>query len=75
MAENDPVTKADLSALEERLLERLEKSETNLLKAFRNWAVRFESRFKANEILVRSFDERLLALEERMSDLENPPNA
>lgn len=44
--------------------------ETSLLKAFRNWAVRFESRFKANDILVRTFDERLAAVEDRVSDLE-----
>ncbi len=34
MADNTPVTKADLEALEERLLERIEKIETNILRAF-----------------------------------------
>ncbi len=44
--------------------------ETTLLKAFRSWALRFESRFRANEILVRGFDERLAALEERVDEIE-----
>jgi hypothetical protein len=55
----------------EHLLERIEKTETTLLKEFRKWAVSFESRFKANETLVGGFSERLVSLEERVSDLES----
>lgn len=44
--------------------------ETNLLKEFRKWAISFESRFRANEVLVNGFNERLIALEERVGDLE-----
>ena len=55
----------------EHLLERIEKTETTLLKEFRKWAVSFESRFKANEVLVSGFSERLVSLEERVSDLES----
>ena len=44
--------------------------ETNLLKEFRKGAVSFESRFKANEVLVNGFNERLIALEERVGELE-----
>jgi len=44
--------------------------ETKLLKEFRKWAISFESRHKANEILVGGFNERLIALEERVGDLE-----
>jgi len=44
--------------------------ETALLKEFRKWAISFESRFKANEILVGGFNERLIALEERVGDIE-----
>lgn len=66
MAEEKPITRADLdSALKvqrdeivEHLLERIEKTETTLLKEFRKWAVSFESRFKANEVLVSGFSER-----------------
>jgi len=76
-----PVTKAELKteigalrteieALEERLLERMEKIETNLLRAFRNWATGSETRMKVNEILVHSFSDRLTAAEERISEIE-----
>ena len=73
-----PITKAvlkaelrtEIDALEERLLERMEKIETNLLRAFRNWATGSETRMKVNEILVHSFSDRLTAAEERISEIE-----
>ncbi len=52
------------------LSEQNEKTETTLLKEFRKWAISFESRFKANDALVVGFNERLISLEERLSDLE-----
>ena len=52
------------------LLERIEKTETTLLREFRKWAVSFESRFRANEILVGGFSERMISLEERVGSLE-----
>ncbi len=74
MPDETLVTKAvldeGLGALEERLLERIERTETTLLREFRKWAVSFESRFRANEILVGGFNERLIALEERVGNLE-----
>lgn len=81
MAQNQPATKADLAevesrlksdmeALESRVLERVERTETTLLREFRKWAVSFESRFRANEALVGGFNERMISLEERVSDLE-----
>jgi hypothetical protein len=60
----------DLNALETRLLERIENTETRLLREFRKWAVSFESRFRANEILVNGFGERMAGLEERVGDIE-----
>ena len=63
-------TKSDIEASQEMLLERIEKTETTLLKEFRKWAISFESRFRANEVLVGGFNERLIALEERVSDIE-----
>jgi hypothetical protein len=66
-----------LQRVSERVDERFEETiefargiETNLLKEFRKWAISFESRHKANEILVGGFNERLIALEERVGDLE-----
>jgi len=73
--------KSDLQDLETRLLdhtdrarlellERTEKVETTLLKEFRKWGVSFESRFKANDALIFGFNERLISVEERLSELE-----
>ena len=74
MPNENLVTKADLQAgleaTQEMLLERIEKTETTLLREFRKWAISFESRFRANEVLVGGFNERLIALEERVSDIE-----
>ena len=69
-----PITKADLAVAVEHsqnvMLELLEKTETTLLKEFRKWAISFESRFRANEVLVGGFNERLIALEGRLSEIE-----
>jgi hypothetical protein len=73
--------KAELAGLETRLLdhshrvrlellERTEKVETTLLKEFRKWAISFESRFRANDALIVGFNERLISVEERLSELE-----
>jgi hypothetical protein len=67
--EGTPVTKADLEVLETRLLERIEKTETTLLREFRKWAISFESRFRANP--GWGFSERMVSLEERVSGLEH----
>ncbi len=75
LADANAATKADLADLKEELLERIEKTETTLLKEFRKSAVSFESRFRANEILVGGFNERLIAVEERLSDIEDKSKA
>ncbi|MFZ1137159.1 MAG: hypothetical protein WAN69_19580 [Candidatus Korobacteraceae bacterium] len=76
---DEPVTKADLQAALDakgtELLERIEKVETTLLREFRKWAVSFESRFRANEVLIGGFNERLVSLEERVSDIEGRKDA
>ena len=59
-----------LAGLETRLLERIEKSETTLLKEFRKWAVRIETPLRANQVLVSGFNERLSAIEDRMDEIE-----
>ena len=51
---NEPATKSDILAV----LERLEKSETNLLNAFRNWAQVGERRTGTAENNLRSHEER-----------------
>lgn len=52
MPDENPVRKADLEALQVTLLERIEKTETTLLREFRKWAISFESRFRSNEVLI-----------------------
>ncbi|MGH9638713.1 MAG: hypothetical protein ACRD3Y_01520 [Bryobacteraceae bacterium] len=70
-----PVTRAELrtelSAIEMRMLERMEKVETHLLTEFRVWARRSDTRVKANTILINSFDERLGDLENQVADLRD----
>ena len=46
-----------------------------MLREFRKWAVSFESRFRANEVLIAGFNERLVSLEERVSDIERREDA
>jgi hypothetical protein len=78
MPEDTPATKADLKGaiqdLRTELLERLEKVETNLLTAFRNWSRGAEAHQRVNDILVRSYDDRIAALEERVGELERRRN-
>ena len=58
----------------EEVIELVRGVETTLLKEFRKWAITFESRFRANEILVGGFNERLIALEERVGEIERGSN-
>lgn len=77
--DDGPVTKAELQAALDasptELFERIERVETTLLREFRKWAVSFESRFRANEVLIGGFNERLVSLEERVSDIERREDA
>jgi hypothetical protein len=57
-------------ALEERLLARIEKTETNLLGAFYGWARPMEIRVDSVTKTVMGFDERLALAERRISELE-----
>ena len=66
----DDDLKLHLTAMEERLEQRIEKSETALLKAFHNWARSMEIRVRHSTNAVSDFDERLALTEERLSELE-----
>jgi hypothetical protein len=82
-AESDdtPVTQAilqnalddRLSILRNELLERIEKTETTLLREFRKWAVRIESVGRVNETRSIGLEQRVSVLEERLNDLEDRP--
>ncbi len=71
-------TKADLTEAvqqsETRLLERLEKVETTLLKEFHKWAQITETRIRVNETLAFGLTERMASLESRVRDLEQKRN-
>ena len=67
-------TKADLTEAihqsETRLLERLEKVETTLLKKFHKWAQITETRIRVNEVVAFGLSDRVTSLESRVRDLE-----
>lgn len=67
----DPEIKAELEAVENRLLERIERTETTLLKEFRKWAVPIDASLRVNKAYSIGFDERLTSLEDRMNNLED----
>ncbi len=50
--------------------EDLEKVETRLLTEFHKWASTYEPRVRGVASLARTLDERMEALETRVSDLE-----
>jgi hypothetical protein len=52
------------------MLERIERTETTLLKELRKWAVRIEARGRVVDASMTGFNERLRVLEERVDDLE-----
>jgi hypothetical protein len=70
----DAELKAYLESMEERLKEytdqRAEVIETRLLRAFRQFAHPVEARLRSNKAIMRSFDARLDALEDRTEALE-----
>jgi hypothetical protein len=66
----DNETKAALEAMETRLLERLERTETTLLKEFRKWASPIDANLRVSKAYSLGFDERLASLEERITNLE-----
>lgn len=62
-----PATKHDLDQLEVRLVEQMRDMQTEVLRAFHNWA-------RPTEIKLRSHEERLTLLEERISQIERGPS-
>jgi hypothetical protein len=60
---NAPATKQDLRELEERLTEAMRDMQTEVLRAFHNWA-------RPTDVKLRSHEERIALLEERVHDIE-----
>ena len=57
--------------LKDDLAERLDDVETKLLREFRKWAMPIEGSRRVQQVLNSNVDERLSALETRVSDLES----
>ncbi|MSV35853.1 MAG: hypothetical protein EXQ47_09680 [Bryobacterales bacterium] len=60
---HQPTTKQDLLDLEERLTERMRDMQTEVLHAFHNWD-------GPTDIMLRSHEERITLLEDRLMQLE-----
>ena len=57
-------------ATETRLREHSEAVETRLLSEFWKWARTADARYRQNQGVVKGLEERVLVVEERVSDLE-----
>jgi len=66
---------AEFRAFRRTVLDRLDDFEARVLRESRFWDAYFESRFRANEVLIGGFNERLVSLKERVSDIERGKNA
>ena len=62
----DAETKQALEAMELRILERIEATETKLLRAFLGWGRTTDAKLRALPL----FDERLGSVEERITEVE-----
>jgi hypothetical protein len=67
---DEQITKADLEQMKIELLERMERTETNLLTAFRQWSARFETRVAVHSTELSGLDSRFALVEERLAELE-----
>jgi len=67
----DAELKAYLEGMETRLREHTEETETRLLREFWKWARTADARYRQHHAEVTGLDERVLNLEDRVSDLES----
>jgi len=63
-------TKADIESAKMETFERIERSETTLLKEFRKWSSRNDAQLKLHGARDISYDQRITLLEERVAELE-----
>lgn len=75
---NAPATKGDLQqaiqGLEERLTETMRDIQTEMLKAFYNYAQSADLRMKDNETVAHGVRERLAVVESRLMEIEKRLN-
>jgi hypothetical protein len=60
---NAPTTKQDLQDLRNQVIEAMRDMQTEVLRAFHNWA-------SPTDIKIRSHEERITMLEERLREIE-----
>jgi len=65
---------ARIDAVQARLEQQVETTETKLLTAFHNWAPTYDVRARGTSIAVREFEEHLGLIEERVAKLERLRN-
>jgi hypothetical protein len=63
-------TKADIESAKMETFERIERSETTLLKEFRKWMSRNDAQLKLHGARDISYDQRISLLEGRVAELE-----
>ncbi len=66
----DDELRTHLERMETRLREHSEAVETRLLSEFWKWARTADARYRQNQGVVKGLEERVLVVEERISDLE-----
>jgi hypothetical protein len=66
----DDELRTHLERMENRLREHSEAVETRLLSEFWKWARTADARYRQNQGVVKGLEERVMVVEERISDLE-----
>jgi hypothetical protein len=62
--------RVNVEATEARLRDHTEAVETRLLSEFWKWARTADARYRQNQVVVGALDDRVLAIEDRVADLE-----
>jgi hypothetical protein len=62
--------KEHLEKMEARIVEHIHDTETRLLRAFRNWAVRIEASVKVSRANYEGLDARMGVAEERLNEMD-----
>lgn len=67
---HDHATKQDLLQLEDRLTEKMRDMQTEMLRAFHNWARPSEIKLRSQGATIAGLEERISLLEERLNDAD-----
>lgn len=71
--DQSPATKQDLRALEDRLTETMRDMQTEVLRAFHNWARPTEIKTRSLGAAIAGLEERVSLLEERLNETGKGP--